>query len=197
MQTWKDIRTQTLNLGFEKTKTYEKNKQSYIDAYNWAQGLVASTIGGVLGKVGIGCDGAHGHIFDLHQLAQAKDEEFIAMAQSGVMDSHNHTIDGWSLADNRYLTMPAGFTGYAVVNLLVMPAPITAADSDDTPCHLPAKWANLMPYLMASRLYLDDEPEKAGYYWNLYTDMRDEMLKKENSPHLAVNGGADIDRWCI
>lgn len=197
MKTWKDIRTQALNLGFEKTKTYEKNKQSYIDAYNWANGLIAATIGGVLGKIGIGCDGNHRHIFDLHQLAQAKGWEFIAMAQSGVMDTKNNTVSGWALADNRYLTMPPHYKGYAVVNVLVMPAPLTASHSDDTLCPLPAKWVNLLPYLMANRLYLDDDAAKAGYYWNLYTDMRDEMLKKENTPHIAVNGGADIDRWCI
>ena len=197
MKTWKEIRTETLNLGFEKIKAYEKNKQAYVDAYNWAQGLIASTIGGVLGKIGVGCDGNHRHMFDLQELAQGKDEEFIAIAQSGVMDTTNNRIDGWKLTDNRYLMMPEEYTGYAVVNALIMPAPINKDSADDTECLLPVKWRNIMPYLMANRLYLDDDAEKAAYYWNLYTDMRDEIMARENALQVSVSGGYDIDGWCF
>lgn len=196
MKTWKDIRTETINLGFEKIKAYDKNKQAYVDAYNWAQGLMASTIGGVLDRIGIGCTGEHQHIFDLEQLAQGYDEEYVALAQSGVMDRENNKIEGWTLLDNRYLMLPKGYTGHCVVNIMVMPAPITISSVDTTECQLPVKWANIMPYLMANRLFLDDDAAKAGYYWNLYTDMRDEILAKEKEPQLSVTGGIDIDGWC-
>ena len=198
MKTWKDIRTETLGLGFEKTKAYDKNRQSYVDAYNWAQGLIASTIGGVIAKIGVGCSGEnHNHIFDLHEMARAIGTEFIAIAQSGVTDIKNNRIDGWTLTDGRFFTMPDGFKGHRIINVLVMPGAITTASADNVACQLPDKWANIMPYLMANRLYLDDDAAKASYYWNLYTDMRDEILNKENMAQVAVVGGIDIDGWCI
>ena len=43
-KTWGEIRKETLALGFEKVKAYEKNKQSYIDAYNWAVNYLNNTI---------------------------------------------------------------------------------------------------------------------------------------------------------
>ena len=197
MKTWKDIRSETINLGFEKIKAYEKNKQAYVEAYNWAQGLIASVTGGIISRIGIGCDGNHRHLFDLQELAKAGGEEFIAIAQTGITDYENNTVGGWKLSDNRFLAMPEDFFGHRVVNVLVMPAPVTVASDDSTECQLPEKWAGLMPYLMASRLYLDDDAAKAGYYWNLYTDMRNEILAKENQTAMWVEDGIDIDGWCF
>lgn len=198
MKTWKEIRTETLNLGFEKVKAYDKNRQAYVDAYNWAQGLIASTIGGVIAKIGVGCSGEnHNHIFDLQEMARGNGEEFITIAQAGVTDIKNNRIDGWTLTDGRFFTMPDGFKGHRIINVLVMPRAITIASADNVQCQLPDKWANIMPYLMANRLYLDDDAAKASYYWNLYTDMRNEILGKENMAQVAVVGGIDIDGWCI
>lgn len=197
MKTWKDIRTETLNLGFEKIKTYEKNKQAYVEAYNWAQAIIAGTIGGVIDKIGVGCSGDHSHLFDLEEMARGNGEEFIAIAQTGVMDVNNNRIDGWTLTDNRFFRLPDEFEGHRTITVLVMPAKITTLSADDTECQLPAKWANIMPYLMANRLYLDDDAAKAGYYWNLYMDMRNELLAKENAGQIAVVGGFDIDGWCV
>ncbi len=197
MKTWKEIRTETLNLGFEKIKAYEKNKQAYVEAYNWAQGVIASTIGGVISQLAVGCSGNHRHIFDLQEMARGNGDEFIALARTGVTDIKNNVLSGWKLTDNRFLMLPEGFEGTAVVNILVMPSDISETSGEDTECPLPVKWANIMPYLMANRLFLDDDASKAGYYWNLYMDMRNEILARENAPQLAVKGGYDIDGWCI
>ncbi len=197
MKTWKDIRTETVGLGFEKIKVYDKNRQAWVEAYNWRQALIASTVGGVPAKIGIGCNGDHRHIFDLEDMANNYGEEFVAVAQIGVTDMNNNSIDGWRLTDNRFLEMPSGYKGHRIVNILAMPARLTVSSADETECQLPAKWRNLMPYLMASRLFLDDDASRAGYYWNVYTDMRDEILARENSIGVSVVGGTDIDGWCI
>lgn len=196
MKTWKEIRTETINLGFEKIKSYEKNKQAYVDAYNWRQALIASTIGGVLDQIGVSGYGGNRFLFDLEELAQANDNEFIGIAQTGVVDMDGNVVDGWKLTDNRFLRLPEGYSGHRIVNALVMPAKINTAAEDGTLCQLPAKWANIMPYLMANRLYLDDDASKAGYYWNLYTDMRDEILAKEKQPRMSILCSIDIDGWC-
>ena len=196
-KTWGEIRKDVMNLGFEPATGTDKDKDTFIRAYNWAQSLIASTIGGVFDRIGIGCSANHHHVFDLAHLAAGKDQEFIALAQSGVQDTKNNKIDGWSFTDNRFLTLPQGFSGHRVVNVLVMPAPFTASTPDTAPCPLPEKWRNILPYLMANRLYLEDDATKASYYWNLYTDMRNEILAQENLPQISVTGGFDIDRWCV
>ena len=196
MKTWKDIRVETLNLGFEKTKAYEKNKQAYVDAYNWAQALIASITGGVIERIGVECNGNHRHIFDLHEMAKGEGKEFIGISQLGVVDTKNNRVDGWSLTDNRFFIMPEGFNDNRVIMALVMPVRITVKADDNTECQLPDKWANLVPYLMANRLYLDDDAGKAGYYWNLFVEMRDAILLKENEPVVAITEGIDIDGWC-
>ena len=123
-------------------------------------------------------------------------EEFIAIAQAGVTDIKNNRINGWTLTDNRFFSMPDNFTGHRIINELVMPKKITTGSADDTLCQLPDRWRNIMPYLMANRLYLDDDAAKAGYYWNLYMDMRNEILASESRLAVAVVGGIDIDGWC-
>ena len=194
---WREIRTETLNLGFEKIKAYDKNKQAYVDAYNWAQGIIASTIGGIIEKIEIDCADNNRQIFDLEEIAKGNGEEFIAIAQTGVLDMDNNRIDGWTLTDNRFFRMPGDFTGHRIINVLVMPKKITTGSEDETLCQLPDRWRNIMPYLMANRLYLDDDAAKAGYYWNLYMDMRNEILASENRMAVSVTGGFDIDGWCI
>lgn len=194
---WREIRTETLNLGFEKIKAYDKNKQAYVDAYNWAQGIIASTIGGIIEEIEIDCADNNRQIFDLEEMAKGNGEEFIAIAQTGVLDMDNNRIDGWTLTDNRFFRMPEDFTGHRTITVLVMPKKITTGSEDETLCQLPDRWRNIMPYLMANRLYLDDDAAKAGYYWNLYMDMRNEILATEKSMAVSVTGGIDIDGWCI
>ena len=196
MRTWKDIRTATLNLGFEKINTYEKNKQAYVEAYNWAQGLIASTVGGIHKTMSVAVNKGKKIVFDLEQMAQNYDDEYISLSETGITDMENNRVDGYRLTDNRFLALPSDFEGVALVHYLAMPQKITTATPDTTECQLPLKWINIMPYLMANRLYLDDDAAKASYYWNLYVDMRDEILKKENGPQVSVVGGVDIDGWC-
>lgn len=195
--TWKEIRTAVLNLGFEKNKTYEKNKQAYINAYNWRQRLIASTIGGVVEQIGVGCSGQHRHIFDLYQLRNGYGMEFVAVAQTGVLDTFNREVTGWKLTDNRFFSLPEGYEGNCIVNVLVLPADINEQTEDTNNCPLPVKWRNIMPYLMANRLYLEDDAAKRGYYWNQFVEMRDALLEKERTVKAVVTGGVDIDGWQI
>jgi len=199
MKTWKDIRVETLNLGFEKNKAYEKNKQAYVDAYNWAQALIASTVGGVHKTMAVGGTSTRRLVFDLAEMSKAYDSEFISLSGVGITDLYNGKIDGYTFTDNRFLILPEDIKEPVLVHYMGMPARITTATADDTECELPDKWANCMPYLMANRLYLDDDAGKAGYYWNLYEDMKNQILMKEYSSGATVIGGYDIDivdGWC-
>lgn len=196
MKTWKDIRTETINLGFEKIKAYDKNKQAFVEAYNWAQRLMASTIGGVHKVMSVANVAGQRVLFDLVELARNYDDEYITLAGVGITDTNYQRIDGYSITDNRFLLLPQDCEGVVLVHYLGMPEPISTESADSTECQLPMQWANIMPYLMANRLFLDDDASKASYYWNLYADMRDEILRRENSPQLTITGGIDIDGWC-
>ena len=196
MKTWNEIKNETLNLGFEKIKAYNKNKKAYIEAYNWAQEFIASTIGGVLGKIELDINGADRVVFDLKARAEAAGMEYVAISEAGILDENNRRIDGWTLWDNTLLMMPEDFEGKAVVRIMVMPQRLTESAAETTPCQIPDKWAILMPYYMANRLYLDDDAGKAGYYWNLAEDMKMQLLAKEKAVAISVVGGVDIDGWC-
>lgn len=191
-KTWGEIKNETLNLGFEKMKAYDKNKQSFIDAYNFAQTLIASTIGGIIKKIDIVCNKSDfPKVFDLAEIT----DDFLSLSQTYVINKNtNGRLDNITFTDNRFLTVPKEFVGVISVSYYATPTKITISSDENTPCLLPYKWANLMPYLMANRLFLDDDAGKAGYYWNLFEDMKNSILSQENTPIVTVNSDME-SRW--
>ena len=176
-KSWGEIRNETLNLGFEKIKAYDKNKTSYIEAYNWAQNLIASTVGGIIRTF---------ETSDTMVAVNMFESEFLSLSRMGIRDKNtNEKIDKAAFMDNRFIILPKGAD--AVIYYHAAPEKLTEFSSDDTVCQLPYKWANLMPYLMANRLYLDDDATKAGYYWNLYDDMKNQIIAQENIPTAVIN----------
>lgn len=187
-KTWLDIRRRTLNLGFEKAKAYDKNRQSYIDAYNWAQSFIASTQGVITASLTVEKESDDFPLVrDLRALSEENGAEFSALSQCGITDlATGQRIPAALVSDNRYLHLPANFKGSAVVHYLALPKDIDSLTEDSYESPLPSKWAAIMPYLMAARLYLDDDAGKAGYYWNLFDDMKDSILARENVPLATV-----------
>ncbi len=193
-KTWAEIRSETLNLGFEKTKAYDKNKTAYVEAYNWRQGYIASDIGGISDKLTITAKGGtKRQVLDVFSSVTDMGYDYVGLADIGVLDEANCRIDDASFVDNRYVVIPSNATGKLTVYYYRMPEPIGLDSPDDTEVEIPTKWANLMPYLMANRLYLDDDASKAGYYWNLYDDMRQRLLNRENMPSVTIVGNIDLE----
>lgn len=196
-KTWGEIRSETLNLGFEKVEAYDKNRQAYIQAYNWAQNLIASTVGKITKQLIIKVDkNSISHLFDLSSLATEQGEEYFSVADTGIVDSvTGEALDNYRLSDNRFLVVPACYDGLLIVHYYAAPKRIDEDSEDETECDLGYKWAVLMPYLMASRLYLDDDAAKAGFYWNFYDDMKNQILMQENKPMVSVNIDNPYDVW--
>ncbi len=184
-KTWGEIKNETINLGFEKIKVYDKNKQSFIDAYNFAQNLIASTIGGIIKKLDIVCNKSNlPKVFDITDIT----DDFLSMAQTYAINKNTgERLNNITFTDNRLLTVPKEFDGVITIYYYGVPSKITVSSDNSTPCDLPYKWANLMPYLMANRLFLDDDAGKAGYYWNLFDDMKNSILAQENSPIVTIH----------
>jgi len=195
-KTWADIRSETLNLGFEKTKAYDKNKAAYVEAYNWRQGYIASDIGGILDKLVVTAKlGTKRQVFDVFSSVTDSGYDYVGIADIGVLDQYNRRIDDATYLDNRYVVVPSGMSGKLTIYFYRMPERLTLSSPDETEVEIPTKWANLMPYLMANRLYLDDDRSKAGYYWNLYDDMRQRLLDRENMPTVTIVGSIDVDEY--
>ncbi len=194
-KTWADIRSETVNLGFEKIKSYEKNRDAYIQAYNYAQGLIASTTDPIMDKLVIEKAGQADTVYDLAALCADRGISLVGLAPVGVTDPEGQRIDNITLLQGRYLTVAGGYTGTLWVYIRKMPQPITTASADNTAVEISDKWAGLMPYLMANRLFMDDNAALAGYYYNMYDDARAQLLAADNSPAVTVITPENTEGW--
>ena len=194
-KTWGEIKNETLNLGFEKSNVYDKNKESFIGAYNWAQNYIAVVTGSVIGTLEIEKEITdYPVMYDLVALAEDAGQAFISIASNGITDkATGEKLGDIQQRDNRFLVVPASYAGTMVVWFVRSPEKITTSAAESTVCEIPYKWATLMPYYMANRLFMDDDASKAGYYWNLAEDMRREISAQENRLSVTVTGGINID----
>lgn len=195
-KTWAEIRSETVNLGFEKFKAYEKNKDTYAQAYNYAQGLIAGTTDPILEKVVLSKEDKRlDKTFDLLQICTEQGIDFAGVADVGILDGNGARLHNTGLVGGRFLTVPEGFCGDIVIYVRRMPRPVTPDSRDDVQVEISDKWANLMPYLMANRLYMDDNPSLAGYYYNLYDEAKNQLLAAENSPVVTVVTDVAEEVW--
>lgn len=67
------------------------------------------------------------------------------------------------------LTLPDSFSGYLRLSYLRTPK-IPTHEDGDREIDMPEETRELLPLLVASYLWLDDDPEKAEYYRALYAD---------------------------
>jgi hypothetical protein len=106
-------------------------------------------------------------------------------------DKDGYEISGARIcADTLYL--PSDFKGE--VNILYKRKPeALCIDYPDAEIDIPRSTENLLPLLVASYLWLDDDPDKAQYYMQLY---RDEMARlKRYIPSVIGGGYQDVTGW--
>lgn len=198
-KTWGEIRKETLALGFEKVKAYEKNKQSYIDAYNWAVNYLNNTISPVTDiiKLDIDYEATSGE-YDLNRLTATEDKTPVFSGVYDVLNSDNRRIN-YRVKNRNILIIPSSYDGEEITVIYKKYVPkLTSADSDTFICPLEYRYTDLVPYLMANRLYLDDDRSKAGYYWNLFDDMKNRLQDAEMTRRVnvvIVNDDYTKGRW--
>ena len=116
--------------------------------------------------------------YDISVLAS----DFLALEERPLTSETGITInDGYEIEDGKVLLLPYDTPGcYKIRYKKQMPkieytnAPL----SDDTEIELDDELCTLLPLLMASYLWLDDEPTKAQYYLTLYTARANEIEYK-------------------
>lgn len=184
---WGEIRKETLALGFEKVKAYEKNKQSYIDAYNWAVNFLNNTISPVTDTLDVEVDyeETQGE-YDLNKLTQGEDEITVFSGVYDVLDKDNERVN-YRVKNRKILVLGSELDGEKITVIYKKyVTKLTSADPDTFICPLEYKYTDLVPYLMANRLYLDDDRSKAGYYWNLYDDMKNQIQEADSDKRVNV-----------
>ena len=104
-----------------------------------------------------------------------------------VDDGYRFLNQEYHVEDGRIILMPRDYPGHYKVLYNRLPRPIVndGALSDDlTEIDLPEELCALLPILVASYIWMDDEPEKAQYYLSLYQSRASFILstKKNSSP---------------
>lgn len=83
-------------------------------------------------------------------------------------DSRGAPIEGSAIKDG-VLSLPYDFSGELTLTYRRCPV-VPSGDDKDEKIDIPSETEELLPLLVASYLWLDDDPEKAQYYLSLYKD---------------------------
>ncbi len=156
-KTWKEVKSEVINLGFEKTSVFEKYKSSFFEAFNWAQTYMATTICPIHDKQIV--------IVDNHNADLSKIEN--VMVIESVTDLKGNVIKNISLENISTLS-----DGEYIIRYKKYPEKLNDNNSENYELEIDYGYANILPYLVAYRLWLDDDISKAVMYWNTFDDMR-------------------------
>ena len=93
---------------------------------------------------------------------------------------------------DRYLYIKKSYAGQFKVIYKKALTKITENTSNDYEMELRTEVCNIMPLLIAYRVYKDDDPYKAAQYFNEYMNARAEMAELKTIKHRASVSGGDI-----
>lgn len=104
------------------------------------------------------------------------------------------TESNYSIIGGNRLVLPQSGFGAYNVEYIYKPQQFSYTDdiTDETQINLDDDLCALLPLLIASYIWLDDEPEKAQYYLNLYTErsfaISNATRANSTLPFISVNG---------
>ena len=106
-----------------------------------------------------------------------------------VDDGYRHLNQSFQIEDHRVLLLPYDGAGQYRVIYHRRPDPIVhsgALNEDDTVIDLDEELCALLPVLIASYIWMDDEPEKAQYYLSIYQSRVSYMLSHIKNPSPVI-----------
>lgn len=131
--------------------------------------------------------------YDLAAMA----DDFMDLAAPPMMDGAGRVAlsSDWSMEEAHILHLPRDAAGNYLIQIKRRPKPITEDEdlaNNDAEIDLDEDLCALLPNLIASYVWADDEPEKAQYYLSLYREQSYsiEAKKKKLEPpkFVSVNG---------
>lgn len=165
-KTWKEIRNEVICLGFEKEKAYNKNQDTFITAFNWAMTHIATTVSPIYAEAIVEkIDGA----FDFK-----KCPEYMFCVGVYTPEYTEYTPDvAAALPDGQYRVKYRKYPKYC-------------GGGDDYVCELPYEYANIIAYLIAHRVWMDDDMSKSVLYWNTFEELKNQLSGRSG---ITVSGG--------
>ena len=102
-------------------------------------------------------------------------EDFLSLATPPIVESEglSYLNQGYSVENGRVILLPYDAKGLYKVLYNHKPSPIVMSEEEDAATvriDLDEDLCALLPILVASYVWVDDEPEKANYYLNLYRE---------------------------
>lgn len=189
---WSDIKSECINLGFDKATAYQKNPSIFIEAANRAIKLIAATVKPILEKITIPhnpTDDSEDWIsYDMSTLTEESGKEVFH-------DFYERpTIDGEPVSEYRKdgrntILFPSSISGDIDVWYKKYPAPITQATLDSYELEIDYDVSDLVPLLMGFYIWMDDDKNLATIYRNDYEQRRDELMASMTRPLIIIQGG--------
>ena len=194
-KTWKEIKAEVIALGFEKDKAYDKYKTSFLTAFNWAMTHIATTISPIYAEVEF--------VVKENIPETEKTEENIPETEK--TEETSFFVGKIKLKDIcPDLFRVRGFTSNGVnVNLLIVNDSVYVTEpgiyticyhkypqkcegGDDYVCEIDYSYANIIAYLVAHRVWMDDDMSKSVLYWNTFEELKNQL---SGCSGITVSGG--------
>ena len=121
-------------------------------------------------------------------------EDFLSLELPVFMESGGEYVrlaDGYDVENGRVLLLPYDADGTYKVQYKHRPAPIESAGSaseEEALIDLDEELCALLPFLIASIVWADDEPQKAEYYLSIYRERASVLISAfiDNIPYVAT-----------
>lgn len=119
--------------------------------------------------------------YDLSKLC----EDFLEFAAPPMYASELERISGYRIDGGKRLLLPYGARGLFKILYRRKPIPLSDtgdAGADTTEIDLDEELCQLLPLLTAAYIWIEDEPEKAQYYMDLYRERSAQIMSVRSNP---------------
>ena len=187
IKTWGTLKSELLNLGFEKEAAYEKNKSRIIEASNRAIIDIAQ-YAPVVKKYTV--TQTEKTVYDLTELIPdllfPKDEVYI---------SDSSDVASWQRISGERIEIDG--EGSFDIYYAAVPTLITELTPDSEEIELSPQASNLIPLLAAFYVWIDDDAQKAYAYQNMYDSAKTALMQMQaqRDKQLKARVNLRFPRW--
>lgn len=182
-----ELKRRVKSLGFEEDATMnEKNyKEIFLDALNHALMEIAQTVMGFQIIINTNKEASNNVIekIDLRNFPNLSEREVFNVDEVIYSSSDNLSQNPYFRYDEPYLHLLGSDYGDMTIKVSVRPNMVKDSEylSEDIKLDINKNVESLLEYLVAGRMWLDDEERKAQMYLNMYEDMKIQILEKLRS----------------
>ena len=183
----KTLKTRVKSMGFEGDSTLQTYSTNFISATNQALQEISGIIPSI-GKHQITQDGLSTGIVRYDMSALASD---FAEVESVVLDYNGESDDfsNYRIEQGKVIAVDVSIPGIFNVFYKKRITDITTSTAETEVLPIEYKAEPMLPLLVSYYLWLDDNDEKAVYYYNQYEAEREKILGEQEPPKAKYRGG--------